>query len=90
MVFCVGMFLLVGFEMTVPLVARGMAGWVTGLMAVGGLAVLISAYVRDAKKGFYGLRKGHLVLAFVPWVALGLLMLNAFADFSAPVSQAGR
>jgi hypothetical protein len=88
-VFCVGMFLLVGFEMAVPLVARGMAGWVTGLVATVGLAVLISGYVRDAKKGFYGLRKQHLVLAFVPWMVLGVLALNAFADVSGPAAQPG-
>jgi len=51
-VFCVGMFLSVGFEMAVPLVARGMAGWVTGLVATAGLAVLISGYVRDRRKAF--------------------------------------
>src|SRR5579862_4818188 len=89
LVFCVGMFLLVGFEMAVPLVARGMAGWVTGLVATVGLAVLISGYVRDAKKGFYGLRKQHLVLAFVPWMVLGVLALNAFADVSGPAAQPG-
>jgi len=88
-VFCVGMFLSVGFEMAVPLVARGMAGWVTGLVATVGLAVLISGYVRDAKKGFYGLRKQHLVLAFVPWMVLGVLALNAFADVSGPAAQPG-
>jgi hypothetical protein len=88
-VFCFGVFFLLSLEAAMPLVARGMAGLMTLVAGIAGVGVLIRAYVRDAKREFYGLRKQHLVLAFVPWVALGVLALNAFGDVSAPVSQAG-
>ena len=87
--FCLGVIFVGIFEAAMPLVARGMAGLVTLIAGIVGVGVLIRAYVRDAKKEFYGLRKQHLVLGFAPWVALGVLALNAFGDVSAPMAQAG-
>ena len=87
--FWVGLYLLVIFQCAIPLVERRDAMIITIVAGAAGYGLLRWGRWRDKQQGFQRARKSYWVVAALPWLALGALMLNAFVDAAPPVERVG-